>query len=118
MRVQNSQAECLNGDKMNLPGISPGISLILAKSTTFALWSWSWPTIASSSILGKRDILNRPESQHWSQRWGVVEYVEMRGKGAAFGMKDLSRCHSRSDGKRGVDNFTMKKGASKTVPVG
>lgn len=34
-----------------LPGISPGISLMLARSATLGLWSPFWPTIASISIL-------------------------------------------------------------------
>lgn len=57
-RVQNvweTFGELINGDaaEKDLPGMFPGISLILASSTNCGLWSRSWPTIASSSILRK-----------------------------------------------------------------
>jgi hypothetical protein len=35
-----------------LPGISAGISLMLARSATLGVWSRFWPTIASNSIPG------------------------------------------------------------------
>lgn len=57
--------ELINGDaaEKDLPGMFPGISLILARSTNCGLWSRSWPTIASSSILRKYVFLT-PEKRY------------------------------------------------------
>jgi hypothetical protein len=63
--------------RKHLPGMFPGISLILARSTNCGLWSRSWPTIASSSIIRRLCLLIPGD---WDQCTGL----ELRRIGGVF----------------------------------